>query len=227
VTGVFRRALGGSDFQRLHPELQRRFGISSEDGVACRGAGVMDRVWRGASFTVPFLHIGAWRNILIPVTGTDVPFTIENYPYVDGLGRETVTFLRTFELPPRRARFDATMIYSERRGAIVDYLGTHQHLAVELDLEVDERGGLVLRSGVQRFYEGALGFRVPLLASGVAELHEWYDDERQEFRIRVDVGNRRFGPLFGYRGRFTCTYEPIGPAGVPSSVKPLREERRE
>jgi len=226
MRGVFERALG-ADFHRLHPQLQRRFGISSAAGIACRGAGLMERVWRGASFTLPFLHVGAWRNILIPVTGPNVPFTIENYPYVDSLGRETVTFVRTFELPPRRARFDATMIYSEHRGTVVDYLGTHQHLAVELDLKVDDRGGLVLRSGVQRFYEGPLGFRFPLLASGVAELHEWYDDDRQEFQIQVEVRNQRFGPLFGYRGHFTCTYEAIGPGGVPSSVKPLREERRD
>jgi hypothetical protein len=226
MTSVFRQAMG-SDFDRLHPELQRRFGISSAAGVACRGRGVMDRIWRGAAFTAPFLRIGSWRNILVPIHGTDVPFMIENYPYVDSLGRETVTFVRTFDLPPRRARFDATMIYSERRGTVVDYLGTHQHLAVELDLEVDQRGGLVLRSGVQRFYEGPIGFRFPLLASGVAELHEWYDDDRQEFNIEVAVTNRRFGPLFGYRGRFTCVYEPIGSGGVPASVKPLREERRD
>lgn len=186
----------------------------------------MDEIWRGAAFTVPFLRIGAWRNILVPIRGQAVPFTIENYPYVDGYGRETVTFVRTFELPPRRPRFDATMIYSEERGAVVDYLGTHQHLAVELDLEVDERGGLVVRSGAQRFYEGPVGFRFPLLASGRATLHEWYDEDTHDLHIEVEVTNRRFGPLFGYRGRFSCSYEPIGPAGVPASAKPLREERR-
>lgn len=225
MSAVFERALG-SDFARLHPELQRRFGISSVGATSCRGSGVMDEIWRGAPFTVPFLMVGAWRNILVPVTGTAVPFTIENYPYIDGLGRETLTFVRTFDLPPRRARFDATMVYSELRGAVVDYLGTHQHLAVELDLEVDERGGLVLRSGPQRFYEGPVGFRVPSVATGQAELHEWVDEATGELRIEVAVTSRRFGPLFGYRGRFRCTYEPVGPAGVPASAKPLREERR-
>ena len=36
---------------------------------------------------------------------------------------------------------------SQERARIVDYLGTHQHLAVDLELSVDERGGLRLRSG--------------------------------------------------------------------------------
>lgn len=55
---------------------------------------------------------------------------IENYAYRDPPGRETVTWLRTFRTR-RRRRFDAYMIYSARRGRVVDYLGTHQHLAVD------------------------------------------------------------------------------------------------
>ena len=48
-----------------------------------------------------------------------VPFTIENYAYRDRLGRETVTWVRTFETTKRR-RFDANMIWSEGRQCIVD-----------------------------------------------------------------------------------------------------------
>ena len=62
------------------------------------------------------------------------------------------------------------MIYSERRGRVVDYLGTHQHLAVDIDLSVDERGGIRLRSGEQRFHEGPIAFRFPMTFSGVAEV---------------------------------------------------------
>lgn len=227
MTGVFRAALG-SDFDRLHPLLQKRFGVSTEGGVACVGRGVMDRIWRGPAFTVPFLWLGAWRNILVPRVGTCVPFTVENYPYVDGFGRETVTFVRTFELPGHhRGRFDATMIYSEQRRRLIDYLGTHQHLAVELDASVDDRGGLVIRSGVQRFYEHALAFRFPQIAAGTAEVRESYDESIEHFRISVRVTNGRFGPLFGYDGTFTCSYPQIGAAGVPASIKPVREERRD
>ena len=47
------------------------------------------------------------------------------------------------------------MIYSDARRRIVDYLGSHEHLAVDIELAVDEEGGLRLRSGAQRFYEGS------------------------------------------------------------------------
>jgi hypothetical protein len=137
-----------------------------------------------------------------------------------------VTWVRTFQAK-RARRFDAYMIHSRERGRIVDCLGSHEHLAVDLELSVDERGGLRLRSGEQRFYEGPLAFRFPMALSGVAEVCEWFDDESGRFRIEVDVRNRRWGPLFGYRGSFDVEWRELGPEGVPEEVKPKREERRE
>jgi uncharacterized protein DUF4166 len=220
---IFRQALG-ADFERLHPEMQRRFGVSTGAETACVGTGVMDRIWRGGRHLEPFLRLGAGRHILFPECGTDVPFTIENYAYPDRLGRETVTFVRTFEMSGRRRRrFDATMIYSAARGRIVDYLGTHQHLAVDLEVRVDTAGGLHIRSGEQRLTEGVLRCRVPAAISGAASLHEWYDEAAGRFRIEVRVTNRRFGPIFGYSGSFTARYVDTKAAPVPAAVRPLRE----
>jgi hypothetical protein len=219
VTSIFESALG-ADFARLHPRLRERFGFASADGVACVGTGVMDRIWRGSALARPFLHLGTARHILFPEQGEDVPFTIENYAYQDGYGRETVTFVRTFELrPDRRRRFDATMVYSPDRAAVVDFLGTHQHFAVDLRLHVDARGGLWIRTGEQRYGRR----RFPRDLSGVARVHEWWDEERQCFRIEVRVTNRYLGPVFGYRGRFTTRYVDTGTAPVPAAVRPLRE----
>lgn len=226
MTSIYQQALG-SEFQRLHPQIQRRFGFCSEDGVASIGRGVMDRVWRGPFYTLPFLYVGTWRRIMFPERGRDVPFSIENYAYRDSFGRETVTWIRTFNIT-RVRRFDATMIQSEGRGCIVDYLGSHQHLAVDIHLSVDDQtGGLRLRSGEQRFYEGIVGFRFPMIFSGVAEVCEWFDDTSGKFRIEVNVHNHLWGPLFGYRGSFDVEFKSCTPDQVPAHVKPLREERRE
>ena len=140
-------------FRSLHPEIQRRFSLTSEGerGPAV-GTGTMDTVWHGALCScLPFLYVGTWRSIMFPERGRNVPrSSIQNYAYRDPLGRETVTWVRTFHTSKVR-RFDAYMIYSEERGCIVDYLGTHQHLAVDLELRVAENGGLKIRSGAQRF----------------------------------------------------------------------------
>lgn len=225
MTSIYQRVLG-ADFNALHPQVQRRFGFTSADGVAAIGTGVMDELWHGRLYTLPFLYLGAWRRIMFPAQGKYIPFTIANYAYRDSFGRETVTWLRTFHFR-KTQRFDAYMVYSESRQRIVDYLGTHQHLAVDLDLSVDERGGLRVRSGAQRFYEGPVAFRFPLLFSGIADVCEWYDDAAQKFRIEVNVSNRVWGPLFGYRGTFDVDWKQMAPDEIPRDAKPIREESRE
>jgi hypothetical protein len=223
MTSIYERALG-SDFRRLHPRIQERFGFCSKAGIASVGTGVMEELWHGPAYTLPFLYVGSWRRIMFPERGRDIPFTIENYAYVDSLGRETVTWIRTFQTTPLR-RFDAYMIFSEQRGVIVDYLGTHQHLAVDIDVSVASNGGLRLRSGEQRFYEGVIGFKFPMLFSGLADVCEWFDEDAQCFRIEVNVNNRTWGPLFGYKGRFDVDWRDA--QAVPERLLPVRTEKRE
>ena len=101
------------------------------------------------------------------------------------------------------------------------------HLAVDIDLSIDEAGGLRLRSGAQRFYEGVIGFSFPMLFSGIADVREWYDDTAHCFRIVVDVHNSVRGPLFGYRGSFNIEWRNATGAGVPGHILPQRQERRD
>ncbi|MEA2571807.1 MAG: hypothetical protein QOI24_3808 [Acidobacteriota bacterium] len=225
MTSIYERAMG-AEFGKLHPEIRKRFGFSSEDGIASIGRGVMDEIWRGPFWTLPFLYLGSVRRIMFPEHGSAIPFTIENYAYRDRFGRETVTWIRRFSgRKPRR--FDAYMIFSERRQRIVDYLGTHQHLAVDLELRADAEGALCLRSAAQRFYEGPIAFTFPLLFSGVADVRESFDEREGRFRIEVKVTNRQWGPLFGYRGAFDVEYRNVVADAVPEDVRPVREERRE
>lgn len=218
----------GQDFGRLHPMLRKRFGVDVEAGYACVGQGVFSDVRRGAWWTLPFLHLGTYRNILFPEQGNNIPFTVENYLYVDGFGRPAVTFVRTLGLPrAQNRRFDATTVHSPRRGGIVDYLGTHQHLATDLLLEVLADGTLHLQTGDLRFYEGPLAFTVPAIFTDTADLYESHDDERGVFTMQMQVRNPDFGFLFGYRGGFACTCPSLAEAAVPWGLKPLREEVHE
>lgn len=224
MTSIYEIAMG-SDFQKLHPKIQERFGITSESGRASVGTGVMHEMWHGRGWTWPFLRIGASRRLMFPESHNGTPFVIENYAYRDPFGRETVTWIRTFELPKARRRFDAYMIYSAERKCVVDYLGSHEHLAVDLEINADERGGIRIRSGEQRFYEGLIAFRFPFALTGIADVCEWFDEEVGKYRIRVDVRNKRFGKLFGYEGSFDVAW--VEGAAMPKDLLPVRHERRE
>lgn len=226
MISIYSTALG-ADFDRLHPKTQWRFGFSSIDKICQIGTGVMDEVWRGPWWTLPFLLLGSTRRVLFPGRGRYIAFTIANYAYIDRYGRETVTWSRRFTFPRRVRSFDATMIYSHQRSTIVDYLGTHQHLAVDLRCWVDDAGAMCIRSGEQRFYEGPVAFRFPLALSGIAQVKEWWDEDAECFRIDVHVANKLLGPLFGYRGSFTVVEHPCTDADIPLDVRPIREEHRD
>ncbi|MDT9700618.1 DUF4166 domain-containing protein [Streptomyces sp. P17] len=225
MTSIFRTAMG-ADFDRLHPQLQRRFSVGLTSGEACTGRGVMDRIWHGGAFVKPFLALGTTRNILVPREGRQVPFVIENVPYTDTFGRETVSFVRTFDLPGRPRRFDAQMVLAPQGDRVLDYLGTHQHLATDLHFKAEPDGSLLIRSGEHRFREGMVDVRVPELVGATAEVRESYDDRAGRFRIQVRVVNRWFGPLFGYEGSFRAAYTDIRHRGVRPSLRPVREEAR-
>lgn len=226
MTSIFQETLG-AEFDRLHPKMQWRLGFSSEDEVCQIGTGVMDEVWRGPWWTLPFLLVGSTRRVLFPSRGRNVPFTISNYAYVDSFGRETVTWSRRFKMRRRIRAFDATMVVAESRRAIVDYLGTHQHIAADIVCTVDDEGALCLRAEDQRIFEGPISFSFPMLFSGRAVVREWWNESTERFHIDVNVSNRVFGPLFGYRGTFTVAERACRAEEIPLDVKPVREERRE
>ncbi|MFD7911486.1 DUF4166 domain-containing protein [Streptomyces sp. NPDC059752] len=228
MTSIFRAHMGAA-FDRLHPQIQRRFSVGLASGEGCIGRGTMERIWHGPAYVKPFLRLGGVRNILVPHEGRNVPFVIENLPYLDSFGRETVTFVRTFQLPGGAHRFDATMVHSPERDCVLDYLGTHQHLASDLHMSAEPDGSLLIRSGEHRFREGPLDVRVPDLIGGEAEVRESFDETTGRFRIRVRVVNRRFGPLFGYEGTFAASYVDARDrwaSGLCGDLRPVREEVR-
>ncbi|MBD2869754.1 DUF4166 domain-containing protein [Paenibacillus arenilitoris] len=225
MRSIYEQALG-DDFRKLHPQIRQRFGFSSADMIASIGRGVMKRIWYNKLAALP-LQIGTLRHMMFPQGGCDVPFSIENYAYVDRFGRETVSWIRKFQFPRSVRHFDATMIYSGERERIVDYLGNRQHLAVDLDISAAPNGGIRIRSGEQRFYEGRLGFRFPRLLTGIADVNEWYDDGEQCFRISVHVNNPLLGPVFRYEGSFRAELIAAKPGAIPVGIRPLRDESRE
>ena len=104
----------------------------------------MDLVWYASGRRYRFIWVQP--GISCFRRGERIPFSIENFAYKDRYGRETVTWNRKFNFPNAIRQFDATMIYSSERSAIVDYLGSKQHLAVDLEISASPNGGIRIRS---------------------------------------------------------------------------------
>jgi len=223
---IYKKYLG-NDFSKLHPKLQERFNLSIENGLSMKGTGKMHHIWNAGLHTRPFLQLGTMRNIMFPESGEDVPFTIENYCYLDSFGRETVAWIRKFHFGEKIRNFDATMVFSEKQHRLIDYLGNKQHLVTDLELTANDDGSLTIRSGPQRFYEKKVGFDFPPLFSGNAEVHESYDAENDRFNISVVVSNKTFGNIFGYNGYFKAEFKKLNTEDIPAYARPLREEIRE
>ncbi|UQX87247.1 DUF4166 domain-containing protein [Jatrophihabitans telluris] len=223
MPSIFRRALG-PDFDRLQPELQRRFSLSSRDNLAELGTGVMTSMKRGRLAAVPVAIAGRSRRLELPGAATDVRFDLANYAYLDGFGRETFLYSRRFRFPARVARFDDTMIYSESRTTIVNYLGSHQDIAAELRLSVTDDGGLRMQGGSQRIYLGRVKLALPGALAARAEVIERWDEAANRFTISVEIDSAA-GSLFAYRGWFTVNEVPMVPQDIPAGLRPDRERR--
>lgn len=223
---IIRRALG-TDFDRLHPKIREQYSITSHSNAAFVGTGTMDEVWHGRWYVLPFLYVGATRRILFPETGTNVPFEIRNYAYRDQHGRETVTWKRKFTFAKRQREFDEYFVYSESRGTPILYAGTHQHLAVDLNFSVDEHGSLIVTTGHQRLFLGPITIPFPRFFSGEAYVKESYNDELDQFEVDVEISNRFWGKILGYRGSFHLDKIPCQRHEIPAGVIPIRESRKE
>ena len=185
----------------------------------------MERVWSGSRLFAPFLRIGSRRNIMFPDTGSEVPFRIECWAYVDSFGRETLTLHRSFGLKTTR-RFDEYVVRVPSADSLVIYAGTHQHLAVAFDVRLSSRGGVELRTGRQRLFTPVGALRYPLLLSGEASVVEWYDEDLGRFHIDGRVRNRIFGGIFGFSGSYESRLERVPDSGIPAGIRPVKEESR-
>ncbi|WP_339745214.1 DUF4166 domain-containing protein [uncultured Rubinisphaera sp.] len=226
IVSIVHRAIG-SDFHRLHPKIQEQYGISSQSKAAYVGAGVMEDVWHGRWYVIPFLYLGSLRRILFPETGINIPFEIRNYAYVDRFGRETVTWKRSFSFPTRRREFDEFFVYSESRSTPILYAGTHQHLSVDLHFAVEKDGSLIVTTGKQRLFVGPFTIPFPRFFSGEAWVRESYNDDLAHFNVEVSIANTVWGKILGYQGSFDLKRISCSADEIPAGTIPIRENRRE
>ena len=187
---VWERAFG----DRLHalsPGLRTYFSLPPE-GRSGYGTGVYEVAGSRLRWLWPALAFLAWRRILFPEYGRDVPFTVVNTPTPHG----TLRAVRTFEFTGRtREMVDEMRIVD---GHLHDFLGRRGGLEARLAATVDDG---MLRLTTTRLWLHLGAVRLPLPNVARIALTERTLDAGQH----VDVALRSplLGVWFEYRGAFT------------------------
>lgn len=220
---LYRQALG-ADFGRLQPELQEYFSAVPAGGVAGEGRGVFDRAGCPRPWLRPLLPLVPVSNAFFSDYGTQIPFTIANYPHLDPWGRPSLTAVRTFFFPGGRRTFEDTTSLTGP-GRLTDYLGRRRNLATDLLLTVTADGHLRMDSPNSRLFLGRLRLPLPGFAGADAHVEQWYDAGTGRYRIQTRVIQRQVGTVFVYDGSFDYAYREWD-GKLPSAVVPERWENR-
>jgi hypothetical protein len=189
---VYQRVLGG-DMQQLAPELRPYF--SGHPGVGV-GRGVFEVAGSQRRILRPVLAYLAWRRVLFPEFGRDVPFDIANTPTADG----ALDAVRTFHFPGRDRSLEETMRVVD--GQLHDFLGKRRGFEVRVALSITD-GLLQLRSTRQWLHVGAA--RLPLPPFATVTVDESWLDGRQHVDVRLR--SPILGEWFRYTGSFSYRYE--------------------
>lgn len=188
---VYERVLGDR-IEQLAPALRRYFG--AHPGAVGRGVGVYEMAGSRQRWLRPVLAWLAWRHVLFPEYGRDIPFAISNTTHADG----TLSARREFTFPTTTRVMEDTMSVVD--GTVHDRLGRRRGLEVEFALEVHD-GELRMRSRRQWLHLGPARFRMPGLVR--VGLVESVRGERQHVDVRMTAPV--LGEVFRYAGSFTYT----------------------
>ncbi|PJJ73127.1 uncharacterized protein DUF4166 [Diaminobutyricimonas aerilata] len=187
MSSLYLRLLGPS-FERLDPRLRPYFSL--EPGGSARASGVFEIAGSRVRWLRPLWAFLAWRHVLFPEFGRDVPFEVVNTAAVDG----TLSAVRTFRFPGRdRVMEDSMRIEG---GRLHDRLGRRRGLEVEFTATVDH-GGLVLESAREWLHGGPLRIRIPALVR--VRLSERWTEAGQRVEVRLSMPV--LGTVFEYAGR--------------------------
>ncbi|WP_226581666.1 DUF4166 domain-containing protein [Halobacillus litoralis] len=208
MKSIYHQALG-EEFHRLHPEMQKKYGLTSKQNLMMLGQGRMTEIRGAHPLLRPLFQIGIKDHLVFGERGKDVPFTLENYVYTDEKGRETVSWIRRFFFPYSIRGFDAAMRYDEDKQCIVDDLGKSGNVQTELNLHVTSEGGLYMDSKAVNIY-GSLVVNAPQTS-----VYEHYDEEEEAYRVHVHVEHPLFGTLLMYEGAVHTEFLPMTYNNIP------------
>ncbi|MGV2621155.1 UNVERIFIED_CONTAM: DUF4166 domain-containing protein [Halobacillus marinus] len=207
MKSIYQQALG-EEFERLHPELKKKFGLTSDQHLMILGQGRMQEIRGTHPVLRPLLQFGVRDHLVFGERGKDVPFTIENYAYQDEQGRETVSWIRRFFFPYAIRGFDAAMHFNEGKQTIVDELGKSGNVQTSLSMHVTPEGGLYMESA-------GLQLKEKTVLNAVTSVYEHFDERENAIRVHVHVEHPALGTLLMYEGTVHVEYLPMTVRNIP------------
>ncbi|KHE70796.1 DUF4166 domain-containing protein [Halobacillus sp. BBL2006] len=208
MQSIYHRALG-EDFHKLHPEMQKKYGLTSKQNLMILGQGKMTEIRGTHPLLRPLLTFAAKDHLVFSERGKDVPFTLENYAYEGENGQETVSWIRRFFFPFAIRGFDAAMRYDEEKNVIIDDLGKSGSFQTELKLHVTAGGGLFMESEDMSWQEK---WQVP---GPTTSVYEHYDEDEDAYRVHVHVEHPVFGTMLMYEGAVHTEFLPMTYNNIP------------
>jgi hypothetical protein len=229
---IYQLAMGG-DFERLQPELQEYFSLVPGQGMYGVGDGVFDVVGCRQRWLKPVLTLTTGEEAFFPEYGEGIPFRIENHAHLDPFGRPSLTARREIFFPGMTRLFHDTtsLIESDGRARLVDFVGRYRRLVTDLDLSVTSNGSLRGVSGNSRLFLGPLRIPLPGPLDAKAYAQQWWDSAEQKHRIQVKVIQPQAGLVLVYSGRFDYRLVPYPkgnstPGYLPAYAQPDKWEGR-
>ena len=191
----------GEKFAKLHPKLQQRYTLHSDQPFSAYG--VMHTIKTGTKLLRPFYHLASKSRFLFPESGKHIPFKITNSSRMNDRGEMEVYWERVFYFPDATRHFNAKMTIDTKKQIVKDYLGDPSFFYSDLRFDVTATGHLLIRSGKQKFVCGSFEVPIPSILEGRVIVEEGYDDEKGVFTIHVSIYNDIFGRMMMYAGEFS------------------------
>lgn len=193
---LFRKILGAR-WQALHPDIQNRFEKNPFPGRPLRYTGILSELtcsfWGRllGHLTRPMI-----QGALIPYSDYDFPVDIQVYskPDCPHIYKE-----RTYRLSRRKPIMFTSYMKESEKGEVLEYVG----MGLGMKLRVFEKNGNLHFESDGYFWDIGL-FRIPLpdlLSPGKTYLTHMNQD-RDTFRIRIDITHSIFGKMFTQAGVF-------------------------
>lgn len=195
--GELFKKIMGPNWQRLHPDIQRRFDKNPAPGKPLRYTGSLDE-----------LSCSIWGKILGHITlplikGALLPYCAANFPVdIQVYSKENCPYLfkhRIYRLPGRKpVEFTSYMKESEK-GEVLEYVGAG--LGMKL-LVFEKEGNLHFKSDGYFWDIGLCRIPLPAIFTPGDTYLMHINVDPGNFRIRIDITHRLFGKMYVQAGPF-------------------------